>query len=212
MKYVCSICGYVFDEADGTKWEQLPDDWKCPWCGAAKTDFVLQSEKTKLSDVDDGLPEEEIKELTAIEMSIICSNLARGCEKQYKMEEAAAFTRLADYFRGKADPVDGVSLDAVLNRINQDISEIYPLANTVATKHADRGALRCLVWSEKVTRILNSLLTRYKAEGDKMLQNTGIYVCTICGFVYMGDELPEICPVCKVTNRKFERAGGGVNG
>ena len=38
-KYVCSICGYVYDEEagdpengiePGTKWEDLPDDWACP--------------------------------------------------------------------------------------------------------------------------------------------------------------------------------------
>lgn len=45
MKYVCSICGYVYDEAEqGVPFEQLPSDWRCPWCGAAKSDFVPQEE------------------------------------------------------------------------------------------------------------------------------------------------------------------------
>ena len=35
-KYVCSICGYIHDEAVGGKWEDLPDDWKCPVCKAGK--------------------------------------------------------------------------------------------------------------------------------------------------------------------------------
>ena len=47
-KYVCSICGYVYDEAKdypdngiapGTKWEHLPDDFVCPLCGADKDVF-----------------------------------------------------------------------------------------------------------------------------------------------------------------------------
>ena len=47
-KYVCSICGYVYDEAKGdpdngiapgTKWEDLPDDFVCPPCGADKDVF-----------------------------------------------------------------------------------------------------------------------------------------------------------------------------
>ena len=47
-KYVCSICGYIYDEATGipeagiapgTKWEDLPDDWVCPICGASKAEF-----------------------------------------------------------------------------------------------------------------------------------------------------------------------------
>lgn len=47
-KYVCSVCGYVYDPAEGdeengikpgTAFEDLPDDWVCPVCGAAKEDF-----------------------------------------------------------------------------------------------------------------------------------------------------------------------------
>ena len=46
--YVCQICGYVYDPekgdpendiAPGTKFEDLPDDWVCPICGAGKDDF-----------------------------------------------------------------------------------------------------------------------------------------------------------------------------
>lgn len=50
-KYVCSICGYVYDEsigdpdngiAPGTRWEDIPDDWVCPLCGAGKDQFEAQ--------------------------------------------------------------------------------------------------------------------------------------------------------------------------
>ena len=34
MRYVCSICGYVFDEeVEGTPFSELPDTWTCPLCG-----------------------------------------------------------------------------------------------------------------------------------------------------------------------------------
>ena len=48
QKYECQICGYVYDpeqgddanEIDsGTAFEELPDDWTCPQCGASKADF-----------------------------------------------------------------------------------------------------------------------------------------------------------------------------
>ena len=39
MRYVCSICGYVYDEAQNPPWNSLSDDWKCPLCGAAKAAF-----------------------------------------------------------------------------------------------------------------------------------------------------------------------------
>lgn len=50
-KYVCELCGYVYDEAKGapddgipagTKWEDVPDDWVCPDCGAGKDAFELE--------------------------------------------------------------------------------------------------------------------------------------------------------------------------
>lgn len=51
MKYVCEICGYVYDEelgdADngieaGTKFENLPDDFQCPLCGVGKDQFAAE--------------------------------------------------------------------------------------------------------------------------------------------------------------------------
>ncbi|MBQ7660589.1 MAG: MBL fold metallo-hydrolase [Clostridia bacterium] len=40
-KYICSICGYVYDPAehDGVAFEDLPDDWKCPRCKQPKDKF-----------------------------------------------------------------------------------------------------------------------------------------------------------------------------
>ena len=81
---------------------------------------------------------------------------------------------------------------------------------TVSREKADRGALRALVWSEKVTRMLNSILRRYSEEGDRMLASTGVYVCTVCGFVSVGDAPPEQCPVCRVPGWKFEKMEGSV--
>ena len=40
MKYVCEVCGYLYDEeAEGVKWEDLPDDYVCPLCGVGKDQF-----------------------------------------------------------------------------------------------------------------------------------------------------------------------------
>ena len=91
--------------------------------------------------------------------------------------------------------------------MNADLESGFSAAGGAAKTDGDRGALRSLTWSEKVTRILKSLLDRYARE-EAMPEDTGVYVCTICGFVYIGDDLPEVCPVCKVPNRKFEKIGG----
>lgn len=47
-KFVCSVCGYIYDPdvgdpdsgiAPGTPFEDLPEDWVCPVCGADKSMF-----------------------------------------------------------------------------------------------------------------------------------------------------------------------------
>ncbi len=40
MKYVCTVCGYVYDEeTEGKKFEELPDDYECPLCSVGKDMF-----------------------------------------------------------------------------------------------------------------------------------------------------------------------------
>ena len=41
-KYVCKICGYVYDGE--MPFEQLPDDWTCPLCGVGKDHFETQEQ------------------------------------------------------------------------------------------------------------------------------------------------------------------------
>ena len=47
-KYVGTVCGYIYDEAEGdpdngvapgTKFDDIPDEWVCPLCGVPKSDF-----------------------------------------------------------------------------------------------------------------------------------------------------------------------------
>ena len=96
MRYVCSICGYVHDEAQSPPWNTLPDDWRCPLCGAAKPDFRLEGAQPSTPVAPTPAPPSELRPLSAPELSAVCSNLARGCEKQYRAEQAAALQRIAD--------------------------------------------------------------------------------------------------------------------
>ena len=41
MRYICPICGYIYDEAaEGVPFDSLPDSWSCPLCGLDKAAFV----------------------------------------------------------------------------------------------------------------------------------------------------------------------------
>ncbi len=53
-RYVCDICAYEYRREDGepkskippgTPWEDIPENWKCPVCGAEKNLFFKQEQK-----------------------------------------------------------------------------------------------------------------------------------------------------------------------
>lgn len=209
MKYICQICGYVYDDAkEKVPFEELPDDWKCPLCGAAKSDFKPEANGDEKKVVTAIEPmEADLEKLSAGQLAALCSNLARGCEKQYKQEEADLFKQLADYFTAVVPAVNDASVEKLAKELQTD-ADNYAAVRATADANADRGAARVCVWGEKVTRMLSSLVNRYLNEGEAMLKDTNIWVCTTCGFVYIGDTPPELCPVCKVPDWKFEKIEG----
>ena len=208
-KWICGICGYVYDEqVEGTPFEQLPDNWVCPLCGADKTAFVQEAAKAVEAPVAPIYTDDGIKQLSVGELSVLCSNLARGCEKQYKEREATLFRQLADFFAAATPVLPDEEMDGLMQRIEADLRQGYPALRAQAQAASDRGTQRICVWGEKVTRILDSLLRRYRQEGDAFLRDTQVWVCTVCGFVYVGDDAPSLCPVCKVPAWKFEKIEG----
>lgn len=49
-KYMCVLCGFIYNEEEGcdeegippgTKWEDIPLDWMCPDCNKKKSDFIM---------------------------------------------------------------------------------------------------------------------------------------------------------------------------
>lgn len=209
-KWVCGICGYIYDEAkEGAAFETLPESWVCPLCGADKSAFTPQQSSGETKAQPASIHQMgEMRQMSAGELSAVCSNLARGCEKQYKEQEAALFREIADYLSAAQSPVADPSLDKLLELIRQDLSEGYPGLNDAAVAAGDRGTQRICVWGEKVTRMLESLLSRYQKDGEAFLKDTQVWVCTVCGFIYVGDNPPQLCPVCKVPAWKFEKIEG----
>jgi rubredoxin len=218
--YVCQVCGYVYDTAKGspetgvapgTAWADVPEDWECPLCGAGKSEFAAREPAVSVQPTPIVVNESALAdgELSALEKSAVCANLARGCEKQYKHVEAGLFRQLADYFWTSAPMAQEAAYSQLTVLLEQDLEGGYPDANAVSAREHDRGALRALTWGEKVSRMQKSLLTRYEKSGEAAFEGSDFYVCTACGFIYAGDNPPELCPVCKVPGWKFEKVKGG---
>ncbi len=147
--------------------------------------------------------EEDMREMLPEELRAVCSNLSKACSKQMREEEAALFGKLSAYYGEQTKEQEGSTFEALSSLIEQDLSEGYPKASKAVSEELDRGALRALVWGEKATKFLKSLLSRYEKQGSALLENTSVYVCDICGYVYVGDKLPDVCPVCKVPSFKI---------
>lgn len=211
MKYVCTICGYVYDEEigipdeginPGTKFSSLPDDWVCPNCGAPKALFEPIEEKK----IEKKESTEDLVELNYGTLAILCNNLAKGCEKQYLFEESNAFKQIADYYELKCGGIKG-DFNKVRDLLGIEENNALE-AKKIATMQEDRGALRVLTWGQKVNTILSMILDKYNKEGIGFIEGNKIFVCEVCGFIYVGKEAPLVCPVCKVPNLKIHEIGG----
>ncbi len=209
MRYICSICGYVYDEdVEKIPFGDLPDDWACPMCKAPKSMFMEEGEQAEeaqaadQADVDSGM-----MPLSPGVLAAIFSNLARGAEKQYKARDAEALRRIADYFTSAVPSVSDADIALVRSISEECTGTLYPDAKAVVSSAGDRGALRACTWAEKVERIIQVLIARYESEGEAFLEGVEVWVCSVCGLVYVGKVPPSMCPVCKVPAWKFEAVG-----
>lgn len=215
MKYVCTVCGYVYDEDEGipeysikpgTKFASFPDSWTCPMCGSPKSAFVPvkgEKEEAKEQVEVETKEEEKLHQVSYAELSVMCSSLALSCDKEQLAKQKEDFAKLADYFESKASYKGQADLKALAELLNKDVSVHLPEGKKAAEDDKDRGAKRVLTWAEKVTNLLVALVGQYQDKGIDILMNTKIWVCDICGFVYIGEVPPAICPICKVPSFKI---------
>ena len=216
MRYRCLLCGYVYDdEVESVPFADLPDDWTCPMCGAPKELFEAEEPAQEEPPAEPDKAAEEIRVatdsdgdmlagLSAGQMAALCSNLARGCEKQERLQESKLFTQLAETFTAQVEPVDGARIQGLADLLLGD-EERYVDARKAAEEAGDRGSLRVITWGERITKMLSFLVGRYLSKGEAFLEDTEIWVCTVCGFIYVGKEPPELCPVCKVPAWRFQK-------
>lgn len=147
--------------------------------------------------------DEVMKELSPLALSSLCSNLAKACAHQTRSEESELFTTLANFYAKNATPEKNSSFADLEKRIMEDLSSGYPEVSTKSKASSDRGALRAAVWGDKVSKLLKSLLSRYEKQKDALLENTEVWVCEVCGFIFVGDSVPPICPICKAPSSRI---------
>ena len=204
-KYRCTICGYIYDESkENVKFSDLPEDWKCPLCGAPKNLFeeiVEDNQTVEVTKETEVITEDnDLRELSNDEIAYICSNLAKACDKQYLEEEKGLYLELFEYFKSK--DINNESINNLIEMFNNDANILNDAFNIV-NNYDDSGAKRVLTWATKTNNIINSIIKDYSVKGIEYIKNNKIWVCDICGFVFIGDVPPQVCPICKVPNFKI---------
>ena len=145
-------------------------------------------------------------------LSLAFSSLAQSAVRQQRPNMARLLAALAQSFQIQAlnaarqDPPAAGQAPALADVQAQIQAQLagYAPASEQARAWGERGALRALVWGQKVTMIQNSLLTRLAKQGTAILKDgQSVHVCEACGFVILKEGAPDACPICKAPRERF---------
>lgn len=150
--------------------------------------------------------------LTSLGIALWMDNYAMVASKFQRPRLAQLFERFSQEIRGGTErnaetiPLEDTQATvAELEKLVRDcIDPLYPALKGASKDN--RGALRAFTWGSKVVTILKSILGRLKTQGEGILkEGQAFFVCEGCGFMYIGEEAPEVCPVCKAPASRFMR-------
>ena len=97
------------------------------------------------------------------------------------------------------------NLQAAIDGETFEVDEMYPAYNAVAELQGEKGAQRSIHFALEAEKIHAALYQEAKQAVDagKDPQLGNIYICPVCGYTHVGDDLPDKCPVCGVSKDKF---------
>ncbi len=99
------------------------------------------------------------------------------------------------------------NLQSAIDGENFEVHEMYPAYDAVAKLQEEKGAQRTIHFALEAEKIHAALYQKAKQSVDagKDPQLGNIYICPVCGYTHVGDDLPEKCPVCGVSSDKFKK-------
>lgn len=151
------------------------------------------------------------KSIVSGEMAPILSNLAKAAEKMQAPDLAVRFLNLSKSCDLTLDAVDremppvSNTWDSCAAQNQILLTRAFPSIESALEARPDRAVLRVDTWGKKVAAIQKSLLQRYIQKGDDVVRGKDIFVCEACGFIFLGDAAPAICPICKAPASRFVR-------
>ncbi|MGN1138833.1 MAG: rubrerythrin [Ruminococcus sp.] len=215
-KWVCKVCGYVYEG------EELPSDFICPWCKHGAEDFEkIEEEKgEKIMELKGSKTEKNLEAAFAGE------SMARNKYTYYASKaKKDGYVQIAQLFEETANQekehakiwfkllnggIDSTekNLASAAEGENYEWVEMYPEFAKVAK---EEGFDEIAKLFEEVAAIEKVHEDRYK----KLLENVTdgivfsrdndvIWQCKNCGHIVIGKKAPEVCPVCNHPQAYFE--------
>ena len=218
MSWKCSICGYVYEG------NELPDDFKCPKCGADKAAFVEVKEEKEEKPVAKNpyagtKTEKNLWEAFAGESQARnkYTYFASGAKKQGYEQIAALFLKTADnekehaklWFKALGEVGDTAeNLVSAANGENYEWTDMY---DRMAKEADEEGFHELAEQFRGVAAIEKTHEERYRkllhnVEAKEVFEKSEVKVweCRNCGHIVIGTKAPEVCPVCKHPQSYFE--------
>ncbi len=214
-RWVCPVCGYVYEG------ETMPDDFVCPWCKHAGSEFVKET-----ADAPNAAPSLKGSKTEAnLEYAFAGESMARNkytyfasrAKKDGYEQIAALFELTANNEKEHAKlwfkALDGINgtlenIKAAAAGEHEEWTDMYKRFAEVAreegfTELADQFAAVALIEKRHEERYLK--LAQNIEQGEVWVR-TGErrWECRNCGHVYIGDKAPDVCPVCKHPQAFFE--------
>ena len=262
--YVCDLCKWEYDEAKGdpeagiapgTKWEDLPDDFCCPVCGASKSEFQKHPAAESESPAPSGTFDKKVTRNfsyglfvltardgekdngciinTAIQAAsdplrvVICVNKANythdmiaktGAFNLSFLSETSKFATYQNFgFQSGRDveKLERVSFRRSANGIAYLTEEVNAYLSGKVVQSVDLGShtmfIADVVGGEVLSKEPSVTYAYYfaniKPKPDAPKAEKKGWICTICGYIYEGETLPNdyICPICKHPASDFQK-------
>ncbi|MBP3763548.1 MAG: rubredoxin [Bacteroidales bacterium] len=226
-KYKCTVCGYVYDPAQGdptqniapgTAFEALPADWKCPKCKQGKDKFA-PVEEPKTNPYAGTQTEKNLQAAFAGESQARnkYTYFASKAKKEGFEQIAALFLQTADNEKEHAKlwfkELNGIgstaeNLLAAAEGENYEWTDMYEdFARTAEAEGFPelakkfRGVGEIEKHHEERYR---ALLHNVEAQEVFAKSEVKVWECRNCGHIVVGTKAPDVCPVCNHPQAYFE--------
>lgn len=115
---------------------------------------------------------------------------------------AANHARNLGYIKKTAD-----NLQSGINGEDFEVEEMYPAYDAIAKLQNEKGAQQSIHYAVEAEKIHSKFYhdAKEKIEQGKDIDVESVYICPVCGYTHVDDELPEFCPVCGASNEKFKK-------